>query len=173
VGLLTHDNELGRETNSGKWVLNCLNNSHLYRWQRQAPCVELATALAQPTLQPLLLFPSAESIDASEAIKLTHEKGATAQFLILDGTWQEARKMERKSHWLSSIPRVHIHSQQSSTYTLRRNQSHGNLCTLEVVAELLTLHQEPEQAQRLLAFFQLYMSAFQADKSGHRWRGLS
>jgi DTW domain-containing protein len=172
VGLLMHENELRRETNSGKWVLNCLKNSHSYQWQRQAPCADLGRQLTQPTSQPLLLFPGEQSVEASLAIHDVHQKGLTPKFFLLDGTWQEARKMERKSHWLKDIPRIHINSQQQSHYSLRRNQSRGNLCTLEVVAELLNLTGESEQSQHLLQFFHLYMNVLQADKSGHRWHGL-
>ncbi|QSA20154.1 DTW domain-containing protein, partial [Vibrio furnissii] len=35
-------------------------------------------------------------------------------FILLDGTWQEAKKMERKSPWLKDLPRVALSPQQLS-----------------------------------------------------------
>jgi DTW domain-containing protein YfiP len=68
-------------------------------------------------------------------------------FVILDGTWQEARTMFRKLPILQQLPRFSISSQWSSTYTLRkdftgwrdrfRGSDENLLCTAEVVAALL------------------------------------
>ncbi|WP_422640851.1 hypothetical protein [Vibrio aestuarianus] len=54
-----------------------------------------------------------------------------------------------------------------SVYTLRRNQSEGNLCTLEVGLELLNHINETTNADTLRDFFAYYMKVYQADKSGH------
>jgi len=73
---------------------------------------------------------------------------AVPSFLILDGTWQEARAMFRKLPILQSLPRYCIQSSDASIFTLRkdftgwrerfRSDNEVNLlCTAETVAALL------------------------------------
>ncbi|UUM30711.1 tRNA-uridine aminocarboxypropyltransferase [Vibrio japonicus] len=166
--LLMHENELSRDTNTGQWLLAAIPSSSRHIWQRKSPCSELMKLLDDPSVMPYLLFPGEESIAVSDAkrIALNTEKKKPL-FLILDGTWQEAKKMLRKSAWLQTLPLVHINPSQNSVYQLRRNQSDGHLCTLEVGAEVIRELGDAEQADRLMQFFTHYMRVFQADKSGH------
>lgn len=169
--LLMHENELSRDTNTGQWLLAALPSSSQHIWQRKAPCPALLTLLSDPNYQPYLLFPGEESISVCQAKRCTTDRTRqTPLFLILDGTWQEAKKMLRKSPWLQALPLVHINPTQASQYQLRRNQSEGHLCTLEVGAEVIRELGEEAQAERLLQFFHHYMQVFQADKSGHAYR---
>ena len=88
-------------------------------------------------------------------------------FIILDGTWQEAKKILNKSVWLQAIPQAHLNITSESSYTLRRNQDSGHLCTCEVGVELLKALGEEEQARQIDDYFQHYLKVFQADKCGH------
>lgn len=74
-----------------------------------------------------------------------------AHFIVLDATWQEARKMERKSPWLADV-RVHLTTDHVSAYRLRRNQQPGNLCTLEVGLMLLRHFNAEASAEALSSF---------------------
>ena len=121
------------------------------------------------TTHPISSFPDDNSIEVEEAFKTTQAEQRKALFIILDGTWQEARKMLRKSDWLQQLPTVHITPQQASSYQLRRNQQQGNLCTLEVGSELLHALGDTEEAKALSQFFAHYIPIFQADKSGHSY----
>ncbi len=170
--LLMHENELSRDTNTGQWLLATIPSSSRHIWQRKSPCSELMKLLDDPSIMPYLLFPGEESITISEAKHVAQDtEQKRPLFLILDGTWQEAKKMLRKSAWLQTLPLVHITPNQSSVYQLRRNQSDGHLCTLEVGAEVIRELGEVEQAHRLMQFFTHYMRVFQADKSGHPYLG--
>jgi DTW domain-containing protein YfiP len=72
---------------------------------------------------------------------------AAPSFVILDGTWQEARTMFRKLPALQQLPRLSLSPQWSSIYTLRkdftgwRDRFGGSddnlLCTAKAVAALL------------------------------------
>jgi DTW domain-containing protein YfiP len=83
----------------------------------------------------------------TSAYSYTSTTTTPPSFVILDGTWQEARSMFRKLTTLHQLPRFSISSQWSSTYTLRKDftgwrdrfgRSDENLlCTAEVVAALL------------------------------------
>lgn len=169
IALLMHENELDRETNTGKWLLQSLATSSAHVWKRTEPCTNLMALMASQEYDPYLLFPSDKSIDISE-IKRQQEQATTNStplFIILDGTWQEAKKMLRKSPWLQGLPQVHLEPTRVSTYQLRRNQQQGHLCTLEVCCELLDAVGEPNSSEQLLVFFEHYMQVFKADKSGH------
>lgn len=168
LALLMHENEQHRETNTGQWLLKSLPSStSRHIWQRKAPCPKLLTLLEDTNNQAYLLFPSEESI-AVEAADLQAKKNhKTPLFIVLDGTWQEAKKMLRKSPWLQSIPLAHVTPSKASNYQLRRNQEEGHLCTLEVGCEVFRAVGEETQSAQLLQFFDHYMQAFKADKSGH------
>ncbi|MCF7506732.1 DTW domain-containing protein [Vibrio sp. L3-7] len=164
--LLTHENELSRDTNTGKLLQQSLQQCQSFVWQRKTPPAELMALLEDKTRQPFLLFPSDTSIECQQAV-ITKAKNRKPLFIILDGTWQEAKKMLNKSIWLQAIPQVHLNITSESSYTLRRNQDSGHLCTCEVGVELLKALGEDEQAQQIDGYFQHYLKVFQADKCGH------
>lgn len=166
VVLLTHENELLRDTNTGKLLQQSLEQCESFVWQRKTPPVELMTLLEDETRQPFLLFPSEESMECQQAV-LNKANDREPLFIILDGTWQEAKKMLNKSPWLQSIPQVHLDIASESSYTLRRNQDSGHLCTCEVGVELLKALGEDEPARLINYYYQHYLKVFQADKSGH------
>lgn len=167
IALLTHENELKRDTNTGKLLLQTLPNSQSYVWQRKSAPADLMAMINDDTVQALLLFPSEQSVDVSEINEVYPVANKKRLFIVLDGTWQEAKKMMNKSLWLQSIPQVHLTPNLDSAYTLRRNQDAGHLCTCEVGSLLLNQLGEIAQAQQLNHYFHHYLKVFQADKSGH------
>lgn len=171
--LLTHENELSRDTNTGQWLLKVVASSSKHIWHRKQPCPALMDLLNDENYAAYLLFPGDESVSVTTAQQTSLAGGKQPLFIILDGTWQEAKKMLRKSAWLQSLPLVHITSQQESQYQLRRNQSAGHLCTLEVGAEVIRELGNEQDSTSLLTFFSHYMNVFQADKSGHLYAGES
>ncbi|MDD1826651.1 DTW domain-containing protein [Photobacterium sp. ZSDE20] len=166
VVLLTHENELSRDTNTGKLLQQSLEQCESFVWQRKTPPAELMTLLEDETRQPFLLFPSDESVECQQAV-LNKANDREPLFIILDGTWQEAKKMLNKSPWLQAIPQIHLDITSESSYTLRRNQDSGHLCTCEVGVELLKALGEKEPARLINDYYQYYLKVFQADKSGH------
>ena len=167
IALLTHENELKRDTNTGKLLQQTLPNCQSYVWQRKSAPAKLMAMIQDDTVQALLLFPSEQSVDVSEITEVCPVENQKLLFIVLDGTWQEAKKMMNKSPWLQSIPQVHLTPSLDSAYTLRRNQDSGHLCTCEVGSLLLSQLGETEQAQELNQYFHHYLKVFQADKSGH------
>ncbi|WP_165312588.1 tRNA-uridine aminocarboxypropyltransferase [Vibrio ziniensis] len=167
LSLLMHENEYVRETNTGKWLLKALPLCQNFKWSRVAKNDALLERIHNRAYQSFLVYPSEESMALDTALKTAKEQGKTAHFIILDGTWQEAKKMERKSPWLDDITRVHLTPSQISNYQLRRNQSEGHLCTLEVASEILALTGDLAEAQQLNDFLIHFSKVYQADKSGH------
>ncbi len=172
IALLMHENELKRETNSGQWLLASLTKCTQHTWRRNTPSESLIELMNQPDIVPMLVFPN----DSSRCVSQTRHhwslenNNKTPLFIILDGTWQEAKKMANKSPWLAQCQTVHLSPSTRSNYQLRRNQADGHLCTLEVGAELLRLAGADQASTQLTDFFHHYMKVYHADKCGHRYK---
>ncbi|EIF2705177.1 MULTISPECIES: tRNA-uridine aminocarboxypropyltransferase [Vibrio] len=165
--LLMHPNELKRDTNTGQLLEQCQLNIERVIWDRKQPPAELLSLLADPSRYPVLLFPCEESITLEDVVLQSQQQTKTPLFIILDATWQEARKMINKSLWLEGIPTMGLSASADSQYQLRRNQQQGNLCTFEVAAHLLGQLGEQNNQQQMQRFFAHYLALFQAEKSGH------
>lgn len=164
IALLCHPNEMNRATNTGKLLLRSLKQAQQFVWDRKSPPEELLN-LIDTHPNPVLLFPSADS----QALQQKEEShGIPPLYIVLDATWQEARKMWRQSPWLQKLPQVHLDITAASGYSLRRNQDAGNICTYEVGIELVKAHQGAGEARRMREFLQHYLRVYQADKSGHK-----
>lgn len=163
--LLTHPRELSKSTNTGTLMLRTLPHCRREIWDRVHPPQALLDQLRQTDLQPWLLFPAD---DEHPAVPFQTDAGKQPLFIVLDATWQEARKMVRKSPWLAGIPRLSLSVTDASSYTLRRNQQAGNLCTCEAGIALLELLGEPQQATQLAHYYQTFLETFPAEQSGHR-----
>ncbi|MDN3696661.1 MULTISPECIES: tRNA-uridine aminocarboxypropyltransferase [Vibrio] len=179
IALLMHENELSRDTNTGRLLLQTLPECSQHVWVRKEQPEALFNRIKIQGLQPYLLFPNEHSVDVTTlhdttAAQNSAESDTSSQhqaikplFIILDGTWQEAKKMLRRSPWLKALPHVHLSSTASSRYQLRRNQDDGHLCTCEVAIELLSQLGETSSSIQLSQYFDHYMAMFKADKCGH------
>ncbi|MCL1143632.1 tRNA-uridine aminocarboxypropyltransferase [Shewanella gaetbuli] len=150
--LLTHQRELLRPTNSGKLALDLLpEQSCLMVWDRVKPNADLLSYIE--TSHVGLVYP-AEHSNSSKHIVLTEMSHAQLQLfeyvIILDSTWQEARKMVNKSPYLQGLPTIEINCEYDSTFDLRRNQIEGGLCTAECVAMLLKYNNQIQQSSDVL-----------------------
>jgi DTW domain-containing protein YfiP len=166
IALLLHPNEVNRSTNTGKLVSSCLNGCTEFVWNRVSPPEALLALISDDNYAPILLFPNHNSSLLSRQTLSVLSKPPL--FIILDATWQEAKKMVRQSPWLSTLPAMQLQPKRLSTYSLRRNQENGNLCTCETAAELLTMAGEAVNARDLMNYFDLYLQVYQSDKSGHQ-----
>ncbi|WP_331345025.1 tRNA-uridine aminocarboxypropyltransferase [Cellvibrio sp. UBA7661] len=144
IFLLTHERELLRPTNTGVLAQNVAPEIvERIVWARNEPNPFLLDAINQGNT--VLLYPvddaDVASIESSENI------------IVLDATWQEARKIFNRSPYLKNLTRAQINPQQISQYQLRRNQPEGGLCTAECVMEILRAKNHVTIAQRLAAEF--------------------
>ncbi len=141
--LLTHTREVLRANNTGQLVSKVLGErARVVEWHRKQPDAALLSLIAAGKVG--LVFPS------DEIVTETHVSSASAEYLVLiDATWQEARKMFNQSPYLKTLPRVALQASQASIYPLRRNQIEGGLCTAECVALLLKNAGEPVLAKQL------------------------
>lgn len=130
IYLLTHERELHRPTNTGSIAIHAAGA--LVRrvlWQRRHPDPEIVGHIEAG--DAALVYPVTEASRSLEGIP------AFENFIVLDATWQEARKMYNQSPYLKSAHKVVLAPERPSDYGLRRNQRPGGLCTAECVVELL------------------------------------
>jgi DTW domain-containing protein YfiP len=77
-------------------------------------------------------------------------------FILLDGTWAEARKMFGRSPYLDGLPVLSLQPDQSSRYKLRRSRRDDHFCTSEVAALCLNLAGEHFAEQTLEAYLDVF-----------------
>lgn len=129
IFLLTHSREVVKKNNTGALVVTVLGDqASVIVWERKRPNSELLSCIQEGDVA--LLYPSENSIDITD----THI--GYENYIVIDGTWQEARKIYNQSPYLHALPTVAITETKPSAYTLRRNQKANGLCTVECVIEL-------------------------------------
>ena len=129
ITLLTHFKEFPKKSNTGRLVLDILGSSaEQVRWDRTTPPAALLKEIEVGDVA--LIYPGASDepeIDLSDV----------RQFIIIDGTWHEARKIHQRSNYLQGVRRISLKTVHKSRYNLRKNQKESGLCTAECVIEIL------------------------------------
>ncbi|MDP5255717.1 MULTISPECIES: tRNA-uridine aminocarboxypropyltransferase [unclassified Vibrio] len=138
--LLIHENEHQRPTNTGQFWHQCVPQSSMAIWQRKQIPLNLAQYLKRPDLQPVVVYPTEQALSETQWFSTQRDPNLTPLYILLDGTWQEAKKIHNRSTWLAHLPRLSLSDLPSSDFRLRRNQQEGHLCTFEVGMELAVKH---------------------------------
>jgi DTW domain-containing protein YfiP len=155
--LLTHKNEVYKPTNTGRLILDTVDDSRTFEWSRLEPNADFLSFLEDERYYPVIVFPNDEDYQhrmvTAEQIQSTEKIPA---FMILDGTWRQARRMFRHSRYLDRLPVFEPTINRESRYRLRQaNESH-HLCTAEVAAAVLASMGEHYPAEVMNAYFDLF-----------------
>lgn len=130
--LLTHSREIQKASNTGQLVQKVVANTQTIIWQRTQPDLSLLDLINSE--KTALLYPELnESGDEVSVVDAANFEN----FILIDSTWQESRKIFNRSPYLQQLPRIQLSAELSSSYHLRRNQVEGGLCTAECAVELL------------------------------------
>jgi len=152
--LLLHRNETMKPTNTGRLIGDVLPGStHAYLWDRTEPDALLLEFLKNRAGNLWILFPDSycnatehdvvarkpRRIDTLADIAATKVRPT---FILLDGTWKQARKMFHMSTWMQHIPLVQLPVAQlkmntEGGYRLRQGAHDMQVSTLEAAAGLL------------------------------------
>lgn len=174
-----------KPSNTGWLIADVVPDTYAFSWSRTAVDAGLLALLDDPLWQPYLVFPG--EFAAPERV-VTASLDAAAEhrrplFVLLDGTWSEARKIFRKSPYLNQLPVLSLQPEQLSRYRLRRSTHGHHFCTSEVAALCLALASDMHAAQTLEAYLDVfsnrYLSARQSvppdteDAEHQRLRALS
>jgi DTW domain-containing protein YfiP len=163
--LIMCDTEPLKPSNTGWLIADVVADTAAFGWARTEVDPALLALLADPQWQPYLVFPgefvATERVvtqmqpDACEA-DAQPAGGKRPLFVLLDATWPEARKMFRKSPYLDHLPVLSLQPDQLSRYRLRRSRRDNHICTSEVAALCLSLAGEPQAAQTLEAYLDVF-----------------
>ena len=127
--LLTHFKEFPKRSNTGRVVLDVLGEkAEQVRWDRINPPARLLEQIEAGGVA--LVYPGAADANDDDLTGIDH-------FILIDGTWHEARKIHQRSPYLQKVRRVCLKPAGKSRYTLRKNQKEACLCTAECVIEIL------------------------------------
>ena len=144
IYLLTHEREINRPTNTGKIALeNTPDYVKQITWERVNPNFEIVDLINQNRL--ITLYPDSNA--EYQPINIFENT------LIIDATWDEARKMYNHSPYLKKAPKGILKPTNQSKYNLRVNQPPDGLCTIECIIEILKLKREHEIADELEELF--------------------
>ena len=177
--LLMADIEPLKPSNTGWLIADVVADTFAFGWARTEVNPALLALLADPQWQPYVVFPGefarpqrvvtalwppavALSAAATQPSGCGAASGAEVSsakrplFVLLDATWQEARKMFRKSPYLDALPVLSLAPEQVSRYVLRRSQRGDHFCTAEVAALCLELAGEPHAAHTLDAYLDVF-----------------
>tara|TARA_R110001592_G_scaffold59200_1_gene179622 strand:- start:74238 stop:74633 length:396 start_codon:yes stop_codon:yes gene_type:complete len=128
-------------------------------------------SIDNPAYLPMVVFPH-EYAQAKHCIKHADDLDGVSQgkkplYILLDGTWREAKKMFR-SDYLQCLPVLGLQPSDPSEYALREAVHLHQLCTAEVGVEVLKLQGDIEAADSLNAYFQIFRDRYLAGKANIR-----
>ena len=156
--LLMGDIEALKPTNTGWLVADVVAETHAYGWSRTETDPALLALLRDPGWSPYVVFPGeyAAPERVVRRVPTVAEDGRRPLFILLDGTWAEARKMFGRSRYLDGLPVLSLEPAQASRYQLRRSRREDHFCTSEVAAMCLELAGEGVAARTLAAYLEVY-----------------
>ena len=158
--LLMADIEPLKPSNTGWLIADVVADTFAFGWARTEVDPALLALLNDLQWQPYVVFPAEFADDARVVHAVTYDTDTQPVkrplFILLDGTWDEARKMFRKSPYLQNFPVLSFQPEQLSRYKLRRTQSEAHLCTAEVGAMCLALANNMQAAEALNAYIEVF-----------------
>ena len=154
--LIMCDIEPLKPSNTGWLVADVVQDSFAFGWARTEVDPALLALLADPQWEPYLVFPG-EFAEPQRVVHAVHPaRDKRPLFVLLDATWPEACKMFRKSPYLNHLPVLSLQSERLSRYQLRRSRRDEHFCTSEVAALCLELAHEPQAAEVLDAYLDVF-----------------
>ena len=162
ICLLMADIEPLKPSNTGWLIADVVADTFAFGWARTETDPALLTLLSNPAWQPYVVFPGEYAapgrvVHAVQPLDtLGAETGKRPLFILLDGTWAEARKMFGRSPFLDHLPVLSLQPDQISQYKLRRSRRDDHFCTSEVAALCLNLVGEHVAEQALAAYLDVF-----------------
>ena len=167
--LLMYDDEILKPSNTGRLIADIIPDTHAYIWSRTKPNSDMLAILADPTWQPIVIFPAeyatAERTLMSSPIVAHLNEGKRPLFILLDGTWAQAKKMFRKSPYLDAFPVLSFSPEKLSQYIMRKATKDNQLATAEVASLVLDSLGEVENAHLLTLLFSTFKENYLLGKS--------
>jgi len=160
--------EVFKPSNTGRLIADVVVENYAFQWQRTDIEPALKALLENPEYLPVVVFPH-EYAQAEKCIKHPSELEASKQgrkplYIVLDGTWREAKKMFR-SAYLKNLPVLGVQPEKASSYQLREAAHLHQLCTAEVGMAVLKLQGDLDAAIALEGYFHVFRERYLAGKA--------
>lgn len=165
--LVMFDTEPMKPSNTGRLIADILPLTDAFQWSRTEPPQALLDLVKNPDYLPMVVFPSSYAGSERQVLSAP-PSGKPPLFIMLDGTWPEARKMFRKSPWLDNLPLISVDLSRVSAYSLREVHAEGQYCTAEVAIALLDLAGDTGAATALSQHFSRFRENYLAGKAHHQ-----
>lgn len=81
-----------KPSNTGRLIADILPDTAAFQWSRTEPPQALPSLVASDDYQPMVVFPASYAGDSRQVLA-SPPTGKPPLFIMLDGTWTEARKM--------------------------------------------------------------------------------
>lgn len=154
LALIVHPDE-AKATVGTAWILRrSISN---IKWFRSKGCdldqnSSFLQMLGEPNRVPFLLFPGDGAFNLSQDSAETWAKLVPSTqrplFIIVDGTWTQAKGMVRKSRILSALPRVSFETSQPSQYEFKKQPRPSCLSSVESVHRVIEVTDSRGWAKR-------------------------
>ncbi len=121
----------------------CLKNSWLIEGDDFSEHAQVNALISDPAYFPVVLYPGPESVDvstmpASDRLKIFPD-GKIPLILVIDGTWNTARRTMTRSRNLSRLPQIRFTPEKPSRIRVRHQPEKHCLTTLEAIHEVACL----------------------------------
>jgi len=167
------DDEVLKPSNTGRLIADLIDDTHAFIWQRTEVDPALLAVINDPQYQPFVVFPQEYAHPDQHVVNEVPvlEPNKRPLFILLDGTWREAKKMFRRSPYLNKFPLLSINiASQNERYRVRKAITDGQLATAEVAAQVLLSFGEDSNGQLLDLWFDVFSYHYQHGAS-HRYQG--
>lgn len=166
--VLLSSNEVFKPSNTGRLIGDIIERTVYFQWHRTQPPSALLDALNDQDVFPILIFPDAyaqksASIRLKEKNELPRHKKPL--FILLDGSWREARRMYHQSPYLQRLPILSFTPQQVSQYQMRKSEDVTHLSTVEVASLCLDWFGEVQTSLCLNHWFDVFKESYLLSRS--------
>ncbi|MEK7433619.1 MAG: DTW domain-containing protein [Cyanobacteriota bacterium] len=166
--IIMNEREPKKPTNTGRLIEDTMKKTKVFIWSRVNENKELIDLINNDLYDPYVIFPDDTEELKSKVVDFQKKEKKEPLFIILDGTWKQARRIFNKSEYLKKLPILSIKIDKTSEYQLRRASDAHHLCTVEVGIELLKIAGESKQSEQLYDYFCTFIKHYLAGRSNHK-----
>jgi len=162
-----HRNELFKPTNTGRLIADVFpTQTQVFKWSRTQPPESLLTLLADQQRDCRIVFPREDA--QNDVSEHPINSGKINTFILLDGTWKQARRMMQLSHWLKNIPVIAFPESLIRGYSVRKSEHLHQLSTAEAAGLCLQLASESKSAETLFDYFSVFNTHYLATRGCYK-----
>lgn len=174
VCLMYYQGEVFKPSNTGRLIADVVADNYAFQWQRTEVDPAFLSLLNDPAYRPILVFPH-EYAQTNPCIQHVDDLPDFSQkkplYILLDGTWREAKKMFRSAYF-KDLPVLGLQPTEASQYQLREAAHSHQLCTAEVGVEVLRAQGDSQAAEAMQRYFQLFRERYLADRANVKLKNI-